>query len=678
MANNENGENYFKNNFTPKPKPTKLSNKTLDKLPSYGEILKEDKEGRRRTNGDSQPVDGFKEFRDKRSSAPRQRDDKGGSRKFARSNDNRSNNENRFSKDGPRSYDKPSYSNDRRGSRDNDKPFERRERRDDRPSGDRPFRDNNFGGGNNRGPRNFDKPFERRDDRPSGDRPFRERRDDRPSGNRPFRENNFGGGNNRGPRNFDKPFERRDDRPSGDRPFRERRDDRPSGDRPFRERRDDRPSGDRPFRENNFGGGNSRGTRNFDKPFVRRDDRPNGDRPYRERRDDRPSGDRPYRDNNFGGGNSRGPRNFDKPFERRDDRPSGNRPFRERRDDRSSGDRPFRERRDDRPSGDRPYRDNNDRSRNGENKFDGDRRENRGQRSFNTNKTYGESDRADGEKTYNKSNFEKKERVIDIYEDNHHIKSSRNKLSKRREEDADKEGAQMPLNKFVAKCGISSRREAVDIIKNNRVQVNGATELEPAYKVQETDIITLDGKEITPIDNLVYVLLNKPKDFITTTEDPDERKTVMDLVASATEERIYPIGRLDRNTTGLLLLTNDGDLAQKLSHPKYEIKKLYQVNLDKELSKEDFEAITKGLMLEDGEVEVDELSFIEDDKTKIGIQIHSGKNRIVRRIFESLGYTIKQLDRVMYANLNKKNLPRGNWRYLTAEEVRFLKYYNSK
>ena len=178
--------------------------------------------------------------------------------------------------------------------------------------------------------------------------------------------------------------------------------------------------------------------------------------------------------------------------------------------------------------------------------------------------------------------------------------------------------------------------------------------------------------------NLVYILLNKPKDFITTTEDPQGRKTVLDLIKHATTERVYPIGRLDRNTTGVLLFTNDGELAQKLSHPSYQVRKIYEVKLDKPLTKHDFDTILNGITLTDGTVSPDSLAYADSkDKSVIGIEIHSGKNRIVRRIFESLGYDVRGLDRVMYANLTKKNVERGKWRFLSEKEVRLLKFMNA-
>ena len=237
--------------------------------------------------------------------------------------------------------------------------------------------------------------------------------------------------------------------------------------------------------------------------------------------------------------------------------------------------------------------------------------------------------------------------------------------------------AEMPLNKFLAHCGICSRREAVTHIADGKVKVNDAVVSEPGFKITPEDKVFYNGKQLFVTKNLVYVLLNKPKDFITTTDDPQGRKTVLQLIKHATDERIYPIGRLDRNTSGVLLLTNDGDLTQKLSHPSYQIKKIYEVRLDKNLTKADFDSIMNGLTLEDGVVLVDSLAYADSkDKSIIGIEIHSGRNRIVRRIFEHLGYDVKALDRVMYAGLTKKNVERSKWRYLSDKEIRVLKYMN--
>lgn len=236
----------------------------------------------------------------------------------------------------------------------------------------------------------------------------------------------------------------------------------------------------------------------------------------------------------------------------------------------------------------------------------------------------------------------------------------------------------MPLNKFMAHCGVCSRRDAVELINAGKVKVNGALATEPGYKVDEKDEVIYNGKKLFVTKNLVYILLNKPKDYITTTDDPQGRKTVLQLIKQATTERVYPIGRLDRNTSGVLLLTNDGDLTQKLSHPSYEVKKIYEVKLDKPLTKADFDKIVKGLKLEDGEILIDSLAYADTkDKSIIGIELHSGRNRIVRRIFEHLGYDVKGLDRVMYASLTKKNVERSKWRYLSEKEIRLLKYMNS-
>ena len=236
----------------------------------------------------------------------------------------------------------------------------------------------------------------------------------------------------------------------------------------------------------------------------------------------------------------------------------------------------------------------------------------------------------------------------------------------------------MPLNKFMAHCGVCSRRDAVELINAGKVKINGTIATEPGYKVDEKDEVVFNGKKLFVTKNLVYILLNKPKDYITTTDDPQGRKTVLQLIKQATTERVYPIGRLDRNTSGVLLLTNDGDLTQKLSHPSYEIKKIYEVKLDKPLTKNDFDKILKGLKLEDGEILIDSLAYADSkDKSIIGIELHSGRNRIVRRIFEHLGYDVKGLDRVMYANLTKKNVERSKWRYLSEKEIRLLKYMNT-
>ncbi len=232
---------------------------------------------------------------------------------------------------------------------------------------------------------------------------------------------------------------------------------------------------------------------------------------------------------------------------------------------------------------------------------------------------------------------------------------------------------QIRLNKFMANAGICSRREADEFIQQGLVKVNGQVVTELGTKISHNDTVEYDEKVVT-LENKCYILLNKPKDCVTTSDDPNGRLTVMDLVKNACDERIYPVGRLDRNTTGVLLLTNDGDLASKLTHPKYVKKKIYHVWTDKDISEDDMQRIADGVELEDGPIHADAISYAtETDRNQAGIEIHSGRNRIVRRLFESLGYHVTKLDRVYFAGLTKKNLPRGRWRYLTQEEVNFLK-----
>ncbi len=240
---------------------------------------------------------------------------------------------------------------------------------------------------------------------------------------------------------------------------------------------------------------------------------------------------------------------------------------------------------------------------------------------------------------------------------------------------ADSDG-KIRLNRYIANAGICSRRKADELIEAGVVSVNGEVISELGFKVDPSkDTIRYNGETLKR-EKMVYVLLNKPKDYITTTDDPQERRTVMQLVEKASHERIYPIGRLDRNTTGLLLMTNDGDLAEKLSHPRNNIVKLYHVELDKSLTQGDLNKILFGLELEDGLIKPDAVSYVQGgSKREVGIQIHSGKNRIVRRIFEHLGYEVIKLDRVVYANLTKKDLPRGRWRHLEEKEVIQLKHF---
>ncbi|MDE5423834.1 pseudouridine synthase [Ancylomarina sp. DW003] len=233
----------------------------------------------------------------------------------------------------------------------------------------------------------------------------------------------------------------------------------------------------------------------------------------------------------------------------------------------------------------------------------------------------------------------------------------------------------MRLNKFIANSGVCSRREADKLIADSQIMVNGITVTEVGTKVSMDDDVRLDGVRLMA-EAKVYLLMNKPKDFVTTLDDPTGRKTVMDLIGDACDERIYPVGRLDRATTGVLLFTNDGNLTKKLTHPSYERKKIYHVHLDRNITKDELTKVAEGFELEDGFIQADEISYVDaKDKSQVGIEIHSGKNRIVRRIFEHLGYEVQKLDRVYFAGLTKKNLPRGKFRFLTQKEINILTHY---
>jgi 23S rRNA pseudouridine2605 synthase len=232
----------------------------------------------------------------------------------------------------------------------------------------------------------------------------------------------------------------------------------------------------------------------------------------------------------------------------------------------------------------------------------------------------------------------------------------------------------MRLNRYIANSGVCSRREADELITMGLISVNGKVITEMGYKVNPGDEVRYE-KKLLKAEKPVYILMNKPKGFLTTTNDPQERNTVMHLIGNKVKERIYPVGRLDRNTTGLLLLTNDGDLADKLMHPSYNVKKIYKVDLDRPLSRADFQKILDGVHLEEGKAQVDDLAIVSDDGKTVGIEIHIGWNRVVRRIFESLEYEVLKLDRSVYAGLDKKDLPRGEWRFLSREEIVRLKHY---
>ena len=418
------------------------------------------------------------------------------------------------------------------------------------------------------------------------------------------------------------------------------------------------------FNEENAGAGRD-GNRSYNREGGERPYRPSynregGDRPYRPRfnanneggdRPQRSYGDRPQRPRFNSEGGSYGDRS-QRPRFNSEGGSYGDRPQRPRFNSEggSYGDRPQRPRFNS-EGGDRPYR---PRFNNGEG---GGYRSNNGggyRPRFNNDRQGGYRPRPrtadyDPNAKYSvKKQIEYKEQFVDPNEP-------------------------IRLNKFLANAGVCSRREADEFITAGVVSVNGEVVTELGTKIKRSDVVKFHEEPVS-IERKVYVLLNKPKDTVTTSDDPQERRTVMDLVKGACNERIYPVGRLDRNTTGVLLLTNDGDLASKLTHPKFLKKKIYHVHLDKNLTKADMDQIAAGIQLEDGEIHADAISYTDDfKKDQIGIEIHSGKNRIVRRIFESLGYKVVKLDRVFFAGLTKKGLRRGDWRYLTEAEVNYLR-----
>ena len=376
----------------------------------------------------------------------------------------------------------------------------------------------------------------------------------------------------------------------------------------------------------------------YSRPSYNRD---NGDRPYRPRfnseNGDRPqrlyNSDRPYRPRFHDGAD-----NGDRPQRPRYNNDNGDRPYRPRYNS-EDGDRLQRPRYNN-EGGDRPYR---PRFNSG-----GGRPGGYGNRDSYSRPVRRSADYDPNAKYSKKKQIEYKEQFVDPNEP-------------------------IRLNKFLANAGVCSRREADEFITAGVVSVNGEVVTELGTKIKRGDEVKFHDQTVS-IERKIYVLLNKPKDTVTTSDDPQARRTVMDLVKGACNERIYPVGRLDRNTTGVLLLTNDGDLASKLTHPKYLKKKIYHVHLDKNLTKADMEQIAAGIQLDDGEIHADAISYTDDvKKDDVGIEIHSGKNRIVRRILESLGYKVMKLDRVYFAGLTKKGLRRGEWRYLTEQEVNFLR-----
>lgn len=478
-----------------------------------------------------------------------------------------------------------------------------------------------------------------------------ERKTYRPAGERGSFRPRTSGGHSERPERAGKPGEYRDrgerySKPSGERNF--NRDDRgsrgySSGDnRP--ERREYQGSRDehRSFRPTDSRGADSRGERSFNRPdsgsrnYSSNERRPER-REYQGNRDEH----RSFRPTDNRGTDNRGERSFN-----RTDNGNRNYSSGERRPER----REYQGDRDERRGG---YRENNaGREDNGVKKIVRKERSSERDNYYNRDR----KEIGDTEKEELRQRHYSKKKILA-----HRLKN----------ETAETE---LRLNRYISMGGICSRRDADELIKTGRVKVNGEVVQTVGVKVRKKDKVEVDGGEITP-ERKVYLVLNKPKDYVTTVDDPMERKTVMSLVQGACKERVYPIGRLDRQTTGVLLFTNDGDLAKKLTHPKYDHKKIYHVFLDKAVSDKDLQAIADGVKLEDGFIQADEISFASDDRTEVGIEIHSGKNRIVRRIFEHFGYQIMKLDRVYFAGITKKNVPRGTWRFLTTEEINVLKFY---
>lgn len=486
---------------------------------------------------------------------------------------------------------------------------------------------------------------------PRNDKPRFDRNNDRP--------NDFNRSGNRfADRNDERPRFNRDDRPSdaGSRPrFDRNPNDRPDNDRPRfdRNRNNDRPDGDRPRFDRN----RSTDRPDTDRPRFNRDDTSRDDKPRFDR-------DRTGRDSNS---DDRRKRTDSSSRVSRDDKPGFkrvggfNREADERNNDRLGGarfgsDRNQDDRRSNRPTRSRTDNPNNadatPRFSSAQRKDSGDRRTGNFSKAPNYNLEQLRTERAAKPR-----------------------RTSGNEENDRPKRQPSADNGLTRLNRYIANSGVCSRREADELIARGDISVNGKVVTEMGYKVKDGDTVKYGTKVLNP-ERFVYVLLNKPKDYITTTEDPEERKTVMELVADAGNFRMYPVGRLDRNTTGLLLLTNDGELADKLTHPSNNIRKIYQVELDKPITAEDFETIQKGFTLEDGPIKPDALSIITPDAHVVGIEIHSGRNRIVRRIFEHVGYEVTKLDRTTYAGLTKKDLPRGKWRFLDPKEVVKLKYFN--
>ncbi|PRY40874.1 23S rRNA pseudouridine2605 synthase [Spirosoma oryzae] len=570
--------------------------------------------------------------------------------------------------DGPRrDGQRPTRSTDRRdddnrprfnrdsNARDNSTDRPRFNRDSDSRSGDSRSGSSRFGRDNRNNDSRSDRRsddtrprFNRDNERPrSGDsrngdsRPERRSDDSRPRFNR---DNDR---TNERPRSGDSRFNRRDDGQAGD---------RPRFNRDSNSRSSDSRSGNPRFNRDD------RNSDRFQRDGFRKDsDSRTGDSRFNRNDNDRP---RFNRDTNERSGSSDRPRSFSRD-DRNNDRP-------QRSGDSRSGDSRSGDSRFNRDEAKPRFSRGNDRSndRRGGRNQDSDERFTSKQRKESGERRTGQYDKA--------PDYERETARLTRPYDKRDPRNSRMKASDKTESSEPKQPSEpgvMRLNRYIANAGVCSRREADELIERGDISVNGKVVVEMGYKVKPGDTVKHGTKVLNP-EKFIYVLLNKPKDFITTTEDPEERRTVMELVADAGPFRIYPVGRLDRNTTGLLLLTNDGELADKLTHPSNNIRKIYQVELDKPITEEHFETLRKGITLEDGPIKPDALSIVTPDAYVVGIEIHSGRNRIVRRMFEHLGYEVTKLDRTTYAGLTKKELPRGKWRFLEPKEVVKLKYFN--
>ncbi|ALJ01315.1 hypothetical protein DC20_08310 [Rufibacter tibetensis] len=566
---------------------------------------------------------------------------------------------------GFRNRDRNADNSDRPSSGDRGR--SERPRREDNREGDintnrenrerAPRRENERRGGDFRPARGFERPDrgnDRRDERPRGENDRSDRRPAREGGfNRPEGRDSRGGGSFQDRREGSRGPARGDEERGG-----ERRSFGNRGDRGGERRGTDRPSFGAGRDDNRPARGGDRREGGFQKPGGFSSDRNGG---FNRGSDDRRerSGNREER-----GGDRREDRGFNRD-DRRSDAPRENRPFSGNRDENRS-ERPARR------EGDRPFDRNAPRENRGRDdrsssfpKRDGARPERGSTRPDRNDRPARGEGKGFKEGRFGRSEEETQEAPF------YNLKRYEERRKKRDESYGNED---LRLNRYIANAGICSRREADELIAAGEIKVNGQVVTEMGYKVAPTDTVQY-GRKTLSREKTVYVLLNKPKDFLTTTDDPEGRKTVMDLVKNASKERLFPVGRLDRNTTGLLLFTNDGELAQKLTHPSNKISKIYQVELDKPITQEHVKQIQAGLELEDGKAEVDDVALLGESNKFLGIEIHIGRNRIVRRIFEHLGYEVVTLDRVQYAGLTKKDLPRGNWRFLTEKEVVRLKYF---